>query len=241
MVPLLLKNWRINGKRGEKNQIRSEKKGEEGDDKEDSYIFARRKRKNIEREPLKRDPCYWATRHTALWPTDRLYSHTILPPASSRRYLSRSLPFFLSLQRLRPSATGLSVPFQHADLPSARYEARVSSSEFNRRDTAIQWIPFPRCPSGWSNALNYSLALPHVLHNRRKILIDPFFLLKSYQCIYIYIYLNRIIFCHSFEWNIYHCYNNRNILNQIVSFFFNFDIEIFKPCHDLKKKLRNIR
>lgn len=157
------------------------------------------------------------------------------------------LPAVISLARSHSSSrcsvfVPLSVPFQHADLPSARYEARVSSSEFNRRDhTAIQWIPFPRCPSGWSNALNYSLALPHVLHNRRKILIDPFFLLKSYQCIYIYIYLNRIIFCHSFEWNIYHCYNNRNILNQIVSFFFNFDIEIFKPCHDLKKKLRNIR
>lgn len=101
-APLLLKNWRINRKERERKSDSIQKRGREGTI--NSYIFTRRKRKKIKREPLKRDPCYWATRHTALWPTDRLYSHTILPPASSRRYLSRSLPFFLS-QRLRPSAT----------------------------------------------------------------------------------------------------------------------------------------
>lgn len=193
MVPLLLKNWRINGKERREKSDSIRKKGRRRTIKKIRATFSQDGRGKILNEN------HWnAIRATGLRatrrfgrPTDSTHTRSslLLPP---RRYLSRSLPFFLSLQRLRPSATGLSVPFQHADLPSARYEARVSSSEFNRRGdhTAIQWIPFPRCPSGWSNALNYSLALPHVLHNRREILIDPFFLVLeklSYQCIHVYI------------------------------------------------------
>lgn len=115
-------------------------------------IFTRRGRgKRSKREPLKRDPCYWATRHTALWPTDRLYSHTILPPAPPTS-LSLSLSRSHSSSRSQSSSlcNGLSVPFQHADLPSPRYEERGPSllPSLTGDYTAIQWIPFPRLSFG---------------------------------------------------------------------------------------------
>lgn len=101
-------------------------------------------------EPLKRDLCYWATRHTTLWPTNRLYSHTTLlfhPPLSNVLCLSGTLHRLL----------GPAPPCKSSVLHVMRNEPCLSLPPSSPGDY-VPRDPVSSCTSAWSNALHHSLA-----------------------------------------------------------------------------------
>lgn len=119
--------------------------------------------------------------HGALADRPTLLAHdppSCPPPTSLSLSLSLSRSHSSSRSQSSSLCNGLSVPFQHADLPSPRYEERGPSllPSLTGDYTAIQWIPFPRLSFGMIERVALTLS-PFVtfLYNRHKILIDPFY------------------------------------------------------------------
>lgn len=232
---MLLKNWRINRKTGEKIWFDPKKKGGGW------RRFVRITFSQEEEEEKDRRENHWnAIRATGLRatrrfgrPTDstRTRSSLLLPP---HRYLSLSLPFLLSQPVFVPLQRSICpVSACRSSVPTLRGTRPVSSSEFNRRLHRDPMDPVSSLVlrDDRTRCVN-SLALRHVLYNRHKILIDPFYPLLSEIKLPIYIFK-------LFLW-LFSVISSDEIFIIVITYWNKFWIKfflisIYKPRHDLKK------